>query len=352
MKRVLFMLLPVFLLLSACTAPTTAIAPAGGIDQFVLSAIGEDAQYRLSSESEFIQPQAGISLPVGAELITSGAEGAILDLGGGNALHLSSGSYITILAAPGSADAAAHISLLTGNLWAMLSGGSLAVETPVGTATASASYLSVAYDNYEQHLTAACLEGNCSLTNDGGETGLVSGQSASISGVDQPPTSAQAMTAQQASAWVQMFPENKAVAERMPASVQASALLTPYPTSTPIFNSSSGSTPEDYPDLEWFTYRLENNCTGGEGKYARTPWTWWFAYLPGDGRQGIWYIQFTVNPDEVRTGNLPAGTYLSWGDYTQEGSIRNADRNAYKIWEAGDDYGINVVLCPDSPRLP
>jgi hypothetical protein len=255
MKRLIPALLLLTLLLGACssgsssapadatqppaatdpaTAPATAPAAAepGSTEQAtatreaVLSDVENDVTARASAEGEFIAATNGMSITSGGALQT-GENGRVrLDLNPeGTIVRVGPNSSFTL---PELTETEGKpkttISLLFGKIFVLLKGGSLDVETPSGVASVRGSLLSVEYDEEKQRITASCLEGDCTVTDEeGNEVDLPEGQETFIEegGDIYPPFE---MDRTEVEEWVEFNPE---IDQFMPAPPN----------------------PEDYPDI-------------------------------------------------------------------------------------------------------
>ncbi|MCE9647712.1 MAG: FecR family protein [Chloroflexi bacterium] len=70
------------------------------------------------------------------------------------------------------------LQLLFGQVFILLNGGSLDVETPSGVASVKGSLMSVTYSKTQNRTTATCLEGHCVVTDEDEELKLTEGQAA------------------------------------------------------------------------------------------------------------------------------------------------------------------------------
>ena len=95
----------------------------------------------------------------------------------------------------------------SGQLWIVLNGGELEVETSVGTASVRGSLMGVSYDPDLHVMTATCMEGECSLANLLGTTAFTAGQAADIPGLDLAPSVARPMTQQEYELWLTILRE-------------------------------------------------------------------------------------------------------------------------------------------------
>ena len=71
-----------------------------------------------------------------------------------------------------------RIKLEIGQIWIVLNGGSLEVETPSGQAAVRGSYMMIEIDPETQAALVTCLEGNCLLKNPAGVVELINAQRA------------------------------------------------------------------------------------------------------------------------------------------------------------------------------
>lgn len=95
---------------------------------------------------------------------------------------------------------ATKLELLLGNLWIILKGGTLEVETANGLASVRGSYMSVSFDIYSSQTTITCLEGSCTLENEFGKVELTDGEMAFVTG-DNPPEGPLPITQEEFDGW-------------------------------------------------------------------------------------------------------------------------------------------------------
>jgi LysM repeat protein len=133
----------------------------------------------------------------------------------------------------------ARLMLEIGELWIILKGGAVNVDTPSGLASVRGSYLHVSYwpDTGETYIT--CLEGECSLENLGEVVKLVAGQTAIILNADAPPVSGK-MSDDEVEEWLNMNPESTQVIISLTETVAANEgkELPQAMTATPTENQS------------------------------------------------------------------------------------------------------------------
>lgn len=107
-----------------------------------------------------------------------------VDLSSGTLIRMAPRSYFTLIDnQPQDDSLLTRIKLEVGQIWIVLNGGSLEVETPSGQASVRGSYMMVEVDPETQAAFISCLEGHCLLQNPAGSLELVNGQRAKL----QPP---------------------------------------------------------------------------------------------------------------------------------------------------------------------
>ena len=119
-----------------------------------------------------------------------------------------------------------------GDIWIILKGGEVNVETPSGLAAVRGSFLHVTYRPENNLTTISCLEGHCELENEGGRAELVSGETALVYSPSIPPVTGR-MTGAEASDWVLNNPEATLVIPILEATFAALPTITPGPSNTP-----------------------------------------------------------------------------------------------------------------------
>ncbi len=193
-----FLLLPLLtLILSSCSTPQTdpTVTPDPNAPAF-LEGFNGSIWVQPETDTDPVQLfVANDPLFAGQEIVTLFESDAQVNLKDGTIIRLGEMTNVEFLEFSGEEiPFDTRLTLLSGQLWVILAGGSLQVETAFGTASVSGSYLGVEFDLENQILTATCLEGVCNLENENGSTGLISGQASSIKGVDQFPSAAEAMS--------------------------------------------------------------------------------------------------------------------------------------------------------------
>lgn len=279
-------------------------------------------------------------------LVRTGLESKVrLDFTEGTIVRLGASSEFAVTEmSASSADPFTRLSLFAGQLWVILNGGQLEVETPVGVAAVRGSYLGVLYDPGTQRLTVTCLEGQCSLADTNGvRVDLVNGQMSEIAGPGQPPASPQPLSQAQVAEWAAASPEALA----MVPVVYPQGTPTPAPGEVRLGGGGGGAAP--VANSLTATPSAGNSSAapvagGGPvagGQVSTAPLKYDIGNACTESRT-ISYTgpeagSFTLGPGERRTGELAPGTYTF-----------NAEGNGSAVWnsDAGPLVG---VLCEQSP---
>jgi len=167
-----------------------------------------------------------------------------LDISDGNIVRLGPSTIFTLQGEESTAEGLfTRLKIEAGELWIILKGGSLNVETPSGVASVRGSYMSVSVDPQSGTVKITCLEGTCSIKNDGGTVTLVAGETAQVVNSTTPPTTGR-MSEADVKKWLEMNPEatvivlaHSATVDTLPTETSTSELpggTIPQETSTPI----------------------------------------------------------------------------------------------------------------------
>jgi LysM repeat protein len=224
-----------------------------------------------AAEGVYNDASVGQELENQDQVLTHEDGRARIDLSTGTIIRLSPLSNFTFETMENTDDGVlTRLSLEVGRLWVILNGGEVEVDTPAGLASVRGSYLHVWVlpDNNETMVT--CLEGECALANEYGTVTMVAGQTASITGIDLPPTSGK-MSQEDVDLWLEENPEATKVLLDLTATVAASENkdkpdATKRPTSTPIVvNTKAPSiTPTAVdcgPPADWITHTVTSGET-------------------------------------------------------------------------------------------
>jgi len=209
-KAILSILLPGILLAScAAPAPATTPAPAAVARTASFVTVENDVRVREMETADFAPAQVGLVLQVGGQARTGEPGRARLDLApDGTIVRVGPTSEFTLTEISDDVQLPfTRLKLAAGQLWIILNGGELNVETDVGIASVRGSFMDVFYDPVMQSMTATCLEGTCCLANDLGKTNLTDGHASDIPGPGMPPSPARDMTGSEYRGWLDNNPE-------------------------------------------------------------------------------------------------------------------------------------------------
>jgi len=317
--------------------PTVSPSPSDGTATVLVT---RGTVYVSQGEQELAPVEVAADLQQGQRLMTLPDSRAEVRLDTGTRIRLGENTGVGFPALGNDS----HLTLEQGQVWVILSAGTLKVETPSGTAGVSGSYLGVTYDAGTQALTATCLEGTCSLENDAGITALSSGQAADLQSGGSSAAVARQMTVAEVDAWVEENPDSASAAGRPEPAVDAAQAMTLSPSLPGIGDSS----------LEWVPYYFENNCSTDYSNLGYM-WYWDFRSILVEGEDPVeGTIGITVLAGEIRSGVLPRLGYAlikeTVGAHLQ-GQFGLSDHTWTNVAaEEMDPY--YIVLCPDMPRLP
>jgi hypothetical protein len=263
MKRINSVFLVLAFLLGACTTPNptsdtiqaTESSPADSSSdsgsttsarEAVLSEIENTVSFRKTSADELATAQQGASILEGGSVET-GADGRVrVDL-------MPEGTIVRV--GPNSAfsfpklteengEPKTTIELLFGKVFVLLNGGSLSVETPSGVASVRGSLLSVEYNPETKRISAACMEGDCTLQGEEGEEIEIPEGEESFVEDDELPMDPYPMDQDEVMDWLDENPDLELFMPELPD-------------------------PEDYPDLpDDFDGDMEDIPTEEEGEPA------------------------------------------------------------------------------------
>ncbi|MBI3739660.1 MAG: FecR domain-containing protein [Chloroflexi bacterium] len=183
--------------------------PSSSLRQATVNEISNAVSVRADQNAEYIAAQSGMTLTIGGSVKTGDNSRARVDLlPDGTIVRVGPNSLYTVTALNMDQDGkpTTHIKLEFGQIWVLLKGGSLQVETPSGVASVRGSLLGVSYDPDAKKLQASCLEGHCALQDDQGEVELTDGQESTIE-EDQPPSEPEQMSEEEIQQWVDENPD-------------------------------------------------------------------------------------------------------------------------------------------------
>jgi hypothetical protein len=263
MKKINSALLVFVFLLGACTTTTPAPdtiqvtesvvadspSDSGSTSserEAVLSEIENTVSFRKTSVDELASAQQGASILEGGSVETGEdgrvrvdlmPEGTIVRVGPNSAFSL---PKLT----EENGEPKTTIELLFGKVFVLLNGGTLSVETPSGVASVRGSLLSVEYNPETKRISAACMEGECTLQGEQGEEIEIPEGEESFVEDDEFPMDPYPMDQDEVQDWLDENPDLDLFMPELPD-------------------------PEDYPDLpEDFDGDMEDIPTEEEGEAA------------------------------------------------------------------------------------
>ena len=251
-KRSLIFIIVLGLIISACGGkqqnaanPTQTITPAPTPATEVpftasLSEVAGGVLAREAKDPGFAAVHNGFVLPSLGQVQTQTDGKVRLDFSSGSLIRIGPGTLFTL--EPPQADSQGlliRVNLAVGRLWVILQGGSLEVETKSGVAAVRGSYMSVSYNPDSGEAVITCLEGTCTLSTPGGNVEITAGQTATVSGVNQPPQVGK-MTDSDVQDWLTNNPEATVVVPPL-TQIPAQTQSTP-PTEAPVGTNAPEST--------------------------------------------------------------------------------------------------------------
>lgn len=146
-----------------------------------LSELEGGVQAKRPADADFLAATPGLVLPTLSQVRTQADGHARLDLSSGTIIRITPNSLFTLTVKdPDPVNPLLNLKLLTGQLFIILSGGSVNVETPAGVAAVLGSYMSVRIDPKTGDILVQCLEGSCKLDTPAGSFDLHTGQKARL----------------------------------------------------------------------------------------------------------------------------------------------------------------------------
>ncbi|KAF0107413.1 MAG: hypothetical protein FD146_1891 [Anaerolineaceae bacterium] len=324
-RRTLLSLALLFaLILGACRPTTPDVNPlatpeTGRAATFVT--VANTVEARPDETDDFSPVEPGDRLQVRGQARTGDDSRSRLDLQpDGTIVRLGPNTLFTLEEMNAETDAPfTRLNLLFGQIWIVLSGGELQVDTEFGNASVRGSYMSAAFDE-QTGLAVTCLEGHCALANEHGSIELTGGEASGIPGPGQPPSPARPMTGDENQQWLDAVPE---AAPLLPPA------LTPTPPGPDLPAAAEGTL-----NTRHLQYALTNNCTLPEDVAAVGDWVWLFQRLP-DANGGALTERVVVPAGQTATGQLPPGQYAvtDWfADGEQHGpQIINSDGGVLQV---------------------
>jgi hypothetical protein len=192
-----------------------------------MSEMAGTVEVKLAGQDTFT-PAGPNSFLVENAQVQTGDNGRVrLDISTGTIVRVAPSSIFTLISNTPTGDGlSTRLGLILGEMFIILKGGSLEVETPSGTASVRGSYMSVSYQPTIGSVRITCLEGHCSLSSSGGRVDITAGDSAEILGAGQPPQVG-TMSDQDIQDWLNNNPEAQLVVPALENVVPAPIVLPP-----------------------------------------------------------------------------------------------------------------------------
>lgn len=219
----------------------------------IISELSGKVQVLKPAVGEFTQAELATFLEVNDQVLT-GDDGRVkIDLSDGTIIRLSPlSNFVLRQIETTDQGTLTRLQLNIGRLWIILNGGELYVDTPSGVASVRGSYLHVWVDPIKEFTNITCLEGICSLENNGRTVSLVAGETADVEGLGADPNAGH-MSHTDVAEWLNAHPNStqvvvpltETVAARQGAPLPEALDNTPTPTATtgPSATPSMTSTP-------------------------------------------------------------------------------------------------------------
>ncbi len=164
---------------SQAVGTSTPVPGTGDTVTAKLSEITGGVLAREAQDSSFAESSPGYVLQALGQVKTQIDGRVRLDFPTGTLLRLGPSTLFTMQPAQQSPQGLlVRVQLTLGKLWIILRGGSLQVQTQSGVAAVQGSLMSVDYNPDNGVVKVTCLEGHCSLSDDGGTVQITTGQTA------------------------------------------------------------------------------------------------------------------------------------------------------------------------------
>lgn len=358
-KHYLFILLAALFLISACrpapepsvratvdaivdsAAVTSALeaeatsTPTAGTPTITaaLSEIVGSVMARANTAESFSAVSDGFTLKPKGQVQTDQDSQVRLDLSDSTLVRLGENSLFT-LEAPREEPAGllSRLRLEVGEIWIILNGGAMQVETSSGEAAVRGSYMYVNFDPDTGEMRVTCLEGSCSLSNEHGTVNFGAGETAVILNADQPPQLGK-MTEEDVQDWLDMNPEAILVVSSLTPPATATGTVTP--TSTLIWYPLPTSTPKPPPDPITPTVQIDTitptSAVVGEMISFSVS-----VFPVGDGPIPTGKVDIKAGGSVVCSATLSSGAAKAFGSCA--GLITSSGNHNVQAFFSGDSY--------------
>jgi LysM repeat protein len=204
-------------------------APTAGPERTaILKEIDGAVETRPTVSDSWAAAKVGVQLVEGSQLRTSADGHALIELTEGSKIRLGPKTTIALNYLNHYLDSLlTSLAMDEGQVWVLLNGGALDVETPGGVASARSAYLSVVYTSATSAVSVSCLQGTCSF-----ESAFIPGGYKLVNAERN--TSPEVMSLADFGEWGVQVPEATQLASLATEAVaQGNATLPVMPTTTP-----------------------------------------------------------------------------------------------------------------------
>ncbi len=184
-----------------------------------LTELEGDVQTRRTDKESFHAARVGDQVYLSGQVQTGQDGRAKLAFSDGSIVRVASSSLFTMQTLEEEDGGwLKRLTLEFGQLWIVLNGGRLEVDTSSGVASVTGSYMSVWQDPDTGELYITCLEGTCTLESGGDSVTLSAGQTAQVLGAGGTPVTG-TMSLEEIQAWLDAQVGAELVASEVPGSV-------------------------------------------------------------------------------------------------------------------------------------
>jgi hypothetical protein len=222
------------------------------LDTATLSELQGTVQIKNPDQAEFSAAVNGDMLQVQGQIRT-GSDGRVrLDLSTGTIVRVAPDSLFT-LEANEQQDGSlfTHLLMQAGQVWVILNGGQMEVQTPSGTASVRGSFMSVWVDPVTEDVWVTCLEGWCQAENPTAIMDMVAGEGAMLyrfdpeGNVPPPPPQLRYLSQEEIDTFLANNPEAQEIMNAVIATASALPPLSSAATPTPADSCFELGLPEN-----------------------------------------------------------------------------------------------------------
>lgn len=187
-----------------------------------LNEVSGDVKVRVKQDVDLVAAENGMLIKAGGGLVT-GADGwARIDISDGTIIRVVRNSSFSLKSAQTfNGSSLTRLKLQFGEIWVILNGGTLEIDSPSGVASVRGSYMSLKYDPINNEAFLTCLEGICEMAAAGGSITMRAGQTATVTNFSDVPIPG-VMDDSMVELWLLVNPEAKVILPAVTATVAAS----------------------------------------------------------------------------------------------------------------------------------